>query len=297
MEDRCNDRGPIEAREPSFTAMWHAWLRNAHATTHASPIFSDTRSIQLVPHPVRERIVAVQDSFTRKTADAIILMAVVRHRMLADRVPLAHERGVRQLVILGAGLDTTGFGLPPGAAQWRVFEVDHPATQEWKRQRMADVGWRPPDNLSFAPCDFERQQPLDALDAAGLNRRLPVLVSLFGVILYLTVDATKALLRDLAAFAPGSEVNISYCPPPDGTDPVVSETFERASPVVDSTGESFVGYYRESEIEGLVRAARFSDAIHHRNDELNARYFSGRPDHLRLHTIEQLVTAFCQGVP
>src|SRR5262245_51865669 len=101
--------------------MWHAWLRNAHATTHTSPIFSDSRSISLVPEGTLERIVAVQGTFSPETRDAITLMAVVRHRLLADRFPLAHERGVRQLVILGAGLDTTAFGLPAGGQQWRVF--------------------------------------------------------------------------------------------------------------------------------------------------------------------------------
>jgi len=201
---------------------------------------------------------------------------------------------VRQLLILGAGLDTTGFRLPAGRDQWRVFEVDHPATQEWKRRQIADRGWHVPANVVFAPCDFQRHHLPDALDAAGLNRRLPVLVSLFGVIVYLTADASKTLLADLATFALGSEVNTSYCPPPDGTDPVVDETFERASPIVDSTGESFVGYYRESDIDGLLRAAGFSDVVHHRNDELNARYFAGRSDGLRLHTIEQLLTAFRQ---
>ena len=134
--------GPgITAREPSFTAMWHAWLRNTHATVHPSPIFYDTRSIQLVPEQTLGQVVSVMESFSPETADAIILMAVIRHRVLIDRLPQAHERGVRQLVILGAGLDTTAFRLPEWAHQWRVFEVDRPATQEWKRQKIAGVCW------------------------------------------------------------------------------------------------------------------------------------------------------------
>src|SRR5437773_2751721 len=145
------------AREPSFTAMWHAWLRNAHATVHPSPIFADTRSIQLVPEPTRDDVVALMDGFSKETADAIVLMAVIRHRVLADRLPGANERGIRQLLILGAGLDTTAFSLPACAQSWRVFEVDHPATQEWKRQEIAALGWEFPSNLVFAPCDFEMQ--------------------------------------------------------------------------------------------------------------------------------------------
>jgi methyltransferase (TIGR00027 family) len=283
----------MSAREPSFTAMWHAWLRNTHATSHRSPILSDTRSIQLVPDTVVRKTESLMASFSPETADAIVLMAVIRHRLLADRLPQAHARGVRQLVILGAGLDTTGFGLPAWTDQWRVFEVDQPATQEWKRERIAQLGWEVPSNRIFAPCDFERQRPLPALDAAGFNRQLPVVVSLFGVILYLTADATKTTLAELAALAPGSEVNISYCPPPDGSDAIVQEVFARSTPVVDSTEESFVGFYRQSQIDRLVRAAGFRDAVHHPLDDLNARYFAGRSDGLRLHAIEQLVTALC----
>jgi methyltransferase (TIGR00027 family) len=282
-----------DGREPSFTAMWHAWLRNRHASVHSLPIFSDSRSVQLVPAQTVERIVSVMNAFSPETGDAIVLMAVVRHRLLADQLPRMHARGVRQLVILGAGLDTTTFALPAWADHWRVFEVDHPATQKWKRKQITNLGWHEPTNLVFTPCDFERQCLLTALDAAGLNRQLPVLVSLFGVIVYLTADAAKTTLRELATFPPGSEVYISYCPPADGTDPIAQETFEKSSPIVDDTGERFVGYYRESQMESLLRAAGFREAKHYSIAELNTRYFAGRADGLRLSAIEQLVTGVC----
>jgi len=192
-----------------------------------------------------------------------------------------------------AGLDTTGFGLPEWADQWRVFEVDHPATQAWKRKRITDVCWEVPPNLVFAPCDFEHQNLLSALATAGFKRQLPALVSFFGVIIYLTADATKAKLTELATLAPGSEVTLTYESPPDGADVVVQETYDKVHPVVDATAESFVSYYHESGIEALVRAAGFRNAIHHPTDELNARYLAGRSDRLRLRTIERLITAIC----
>ncbi len=278
-------------REPSFTAMVHACLRNTHATAHASPIFTDTRSVQLVPPDVRQRAQAYLDGFSPQTADALVLMSVIRYRVLAERLPEANGRGIRQFVILGAGLDTTGFALPAWADDWRVFEVDHPATQDWKRAQIANLGWETPPNLVFAPCDFETQELLSALDAAGFDRTRPAVVSLFGVIIYLTLDATKATLSKLAGLAAQSEVTISYTPPPDGTDFVARETREKTSPVVDASGESFIGDYRESELERLVRNAGFSDVIHHPLTVLNARYFDGRPDGLQLHPIEQLLTA------
>jgi O-methyltransferase involved in polyketide biosynthesis len=137
-------------RQPSFMAMWHAWLRNHHATAHESPILRDTRSIELVPDDIHDRVLSAQAVFSRPTADALVTMAVIRHRLLADTLPLLHERGVRQLVILGAGLDATVFIQSEALAAWRVFEVDEPATQEWKRRRMAGLGWPLPANLVFA---------------------------------------------------------------------------------------------------------------------------------------------------
>ena len=200
--------GPgVDAHEPSFTAMWCAWARNIPC--HGSP-FSDL--LRHAKRPIgsragaRSRVASAMGRFSQEAADALILLTVVRHRVLADRLPPVHQRGVRQLVILGAGLDTTGFGLPEWGDKWRVFEVDHPATQEWKRRRITDLGWEVPANHVFAPCDFEQQSLLSALTAAGFERQRPALVSLFGVIIYLTANATRATLTELATLAPGSEV-------------------------------------------------------------------------------------------
>lgn len=279
------------SREPSYTAMFHAWLRHMHATVHPKPIYSDTRSVQLVPEPTLARVRSIMADFSQETTDALFLLAVIRHRVLADRLPAAHENGVRQLVILGAGLDVTGLELPAWANQWRVFEVDTPETQEWKRQRIATAGWDIPPNLIFAPCDFEQQGLLSALAAVGFDVHSPALVSLFGVILYLNADATKQTLAELASLAPGSELTITYCSPDDQADPVIREAMTRTATAADDTGESFVGYYRESEMESLVRATGFSDVLHHSIDKLNARYFAGRPDGLHLRPLERLITA------
>jgi O-methyltransferase involved in polyketide biosynthesis len=112
-----------------------------------------------------------------------------------------------------------------------------------------------------------------------------------GVISYLTLDATQGTFRQLASLAAQSEVTISYNLPPDGTDPVAAEAFKRLAPQVAAAGERFLGYYRPSEIEQLAREAGFSDVIHHSIAALNARYFNDRPDHLRLYSVQQLVTA------
>jgi DNA-binding CsgD family transcriptional regulator len=165
-------------REPSFTAMWHACLRNMHAISHVSPVFVDTRSVQLVPLDVRQRVRSLMDTFSPETADAVIFMSVIRHRVLAERLSAAYERGFRQFVVLGAGLDTTAFVLAEQGNDWRVFEVDHPATQDWKRTQLANLGWETPANLVYAPCDFETQDLLSALDLVGFERTQPAVLSM-----------------------------------------------------------------------------------------------------------------------
>jgi len=237
--------------------------------------------------------VAQLAGFSPEAVDAMTLMAVVRYRLLADRLPHAHARGVRQLVILGAGLDTTAFALPAWAVAWRVFEVDHPATQAWKRHQIAQARWAIPPNLAYAPCNFERQDLRSALTAAGFDCHRPAIVSLFGVLLYLTGEATQALLTTLATFHPGSEVTLTYTSPPDGTDRVVQETLAQASRTRDPRGERFRGYNHAAAMERLVRAAGFRAVRHHPIETLNACYFSGRSDGLRLRALERLLTAVC----
>lgn len=281
----------MEAGQPSFTAMIHASMRAEHATRHQPPIYSDTLSVELVPEEVLALIEERLSMFTQAALDALWLMAVIRHRVFAGRLDSAYERGVRQFVILGAGLDTTGFQLPKGAESWSVFEVDHPATQEWKRRRIAEVGWEVPANLVFAPCDFERDDLLNALGAVGFQRDHPAIVSWFGVVTYLTVEATTATLGDLATLARGSEVTFTYSEPPDLSDEVVREFWEKAKPIAAAAGESFIGYYTEEEMDALVRRAGFTQIEHHPIEQLDELYFRGRSDGLRLCPIERLLTA------
>lgn len=280
-----------QGAEPSFTAMWHAHLRNMHATQHDRPILDDRQSVQLVPESVGAQVAEVMGRFSPHTADAIIAMSVVRHRLLLDQIHQADQAGVRQLVVLGAGLDTTAYRMPGDLSSWTVFEVDHPATQTWKQGRAAAAGWQTPSNLVYAPCDFESQEIFHALSAVGFDVTQPALVSLFGVILYLTREATIGAFEQLADLAPGSSVVVTYSPPPDGGDPIAAEAFGNSSKKVDSTGESFIGHYSAEDLEALIRHAGFGDVTHHPNDELSRHYFGDRSDGLRLAAIEQILTA------
>jgi methyltransferase (TIGR00027 family) len=113
-------------------------------------------------------------------------------------------------VILGAGLDSFVYRRLDLVKVLRVFEVDHPATQAWKRTRLQEAGIELPPNLSFVPVDFEQQSLIDSLRMSGYRTDTPGLFSWLGVTVYLTPDAIFNTLRTAAALAPGTEIILQY---------------------------------------------------------------------------------------
>ena len=126
----------------------------------------------------------------------------MRQRYTEDELDKAVERGVAQYVILGAGLDSFAYRRPDLAGVVRVFEVDHPATQQWKRARVQALALPPPNNLTFVPIDFEQQALADELRAGGHRSELPTFVSWLGVTMYLTEEAVFETLRYVASLEP-----------------------------------------------------------------------------------------------
>ena len=135
---------------------------------------------------------------------------VARSRYLEDEVEQALERGVSQYVILGAGLDSFAYRRKDVAKLVRVFEVDHPATQAWKRSRLKQLGVELPPNLTLVPVDFERQSLIESLRQNGYSTEVPGFFSWLGVIPYLTPDAIFTTLRTVAALPPGTQIIFEY---------------------------------------------------------------------------------------
>jgi methyltransferase (TIGR00027 family) len=139
---------------------------------------------------------------------------VARARFIEDLVVEQVGRGVSQYVILGAGLDTFAQRRPEVAARLRVFEVDQPGPQAWKRQRLIELGFGIPKWLQLVPVDFEAGSSWwERLATAGFDRRQPAVVSSTGVSMYLTRDAITATLRQIAALARGSTLAMTYILP------------------------------------------------------------------------------------
>jgi methyltransferase (TIGR00027 family) len=207
---------------------------------------------------------------------------VARARFIEDLVEEQARRGVGQYVLLGAGLDTFAQRRPEIASRLRVFEVDQPGPQAWKRQRLIELGFGVPDWLRLVPVDFEAGDAWwEQLAVAGFNPRRPAVVASTGVSMYLSSDAVAATLRQIAALAPGSTLVMSFLLPLELADPEVRPGLELAERGARASGTPFISFFTPSEMLTLAREVGFRDAQHVSAASLAERYFAGRSDGLR----------------
>jgi methyltransferase (TIGR00027 family) len=195
--------------QPSRTALGAAIQRAAHQTLDGANIFKDAFARILLGREAGALIDAVSADPAQRQ---MRMFMAARSRFAEDCLDAAASRGVRQVTILGAGLDTFSLRNPHTALGLRVFEVDHPATQAWKRERVAEAGLAVPASLTFAPVDFERQSLAEGLVAAGFHPTQPAFFLCLGVVPYLQRDAISAILQFIAS-VPRSEVVFDYSEP------------------------------------------------------------------------------------
>lgn len=219
---------------------------------------------------------------------------VARARFIEDLVEAQLESGVAQYVILGAGLDTFAQRKPEVASRMRVFEVDQPGPQAWKRQRLTDLGFGVPDWLRLVPVDFEAGDSWwEHLAAAGFDASRRAVVASTGVSMYLTKEAIFATLRQVAELAPGSVFGMTFLMPLALADPVVRPGLEMAEKGARASGTPFISFFTPEEIMALAREAGFKEAQHVAAAALAERYFAGRTDGLRPPSnAEELLIAF-----
>jgi methyltransferase (TIGR00027 family) len=207
---------------------------------------------------------------------------VARARFIEDLVVEQAGRGLGQYVILGAGLDSFAQRRPEIASRLRVFEIDQPGPQAWKRQRLIELGFGVPDWLRFVPVDFEAGGNWrDGLVSAGFEGSKPAIVVSTGVSMYLTKDANAAALRQVAALAPGSTLAMTFLLPLELADPEVRPGLEMAEKGARASGTPFLRFFTPPEILALAREAGFREAQHVSAADLTRRYFAGRTDDLR----------------
>jgi len=278
----------LQPGEPSRTARSTALQRAAHQLLETPRIFED---------PVALRIFGAQgvawlgrnlDTYRTGRARAMRAFLVMRSRYAEDQLALAVARGVTQYVVLGAGLDSFAYRNPH--RRLRVFEVDHPSTQAWKRDRLKAQAIDMPRSLTFAPVDFEAQTLADGLKAAGFRADRPAFFSWLGVTIYLSKEAVAGTLRTIAAVK-GSQVVFDFAPPSDAIGAQERASRERSAAYVARSGEPWINFYNPGSLAEEMRAAGYSTARFFGSDDMNERYFRNRADGFRLYGSGQMMTA------
>ncbi|MFI0540303.1 class I SAM-dependent methyltransferase [Streptomyces sp. WSLK1-3] len=222
---------------------------------------------------------------TRRTRASI----VARTRFVED---LVVERGVEQYVVLGAGLDTFAQRRPEVAAEraLRVFEVDRPGPQAWKRRRLEQLGFGVPGWLRLVPVDFEGDW-WGRLAEAGFDPGRPAVVASTGVTMYLTREANAATFRLVAGLAAGSVFVTTFLRPPEDVEAEQRPQLEAAVAGARAAGTPFLSLFGPAEILALARASGFREVRHVPVEELDRRYFAGRTDGVRPSSGEELLVA------
>jgi methyltransferase (TIGR00027 family) len=203
------------------------------------------------------------------------IFIAVRTRFAEDALAAAVERGVRQVVVLGAGLDTYAYRSTL-RDRLRIFEVDHPATQAWKRQRLVDAAIPLPNSLTFAPIDIEHQTLAEGLAAAGFDSAQQTFFTWLGVVPYLSEEAVWSTLGFIASLPNGAHVVFDYSDPPASLSAEARTSHERRAAHVAELGEAWLNYFEADELRAKLRALGFSEIEDLGPPQIAARYFPNR---------------------
>jgi methyltransferase (TIGR00027 family) len=201
-----------------------------------------------------------------------------RSRFAEDELAFAFAHGVRQYVVLGAGLDTFAYRNPH--AGLRVFEVDHPATQDWKRQQLHAACIAIPPFLTFVAVDFERQSLAERLQESGLKAGEAAFFSWLGVTPYLTREACLTTLGLIAKMPTGSGVVFDFAVDRELLNPGQRIAFDALSKRVARYGEPFQLFFDPAKLQQELKSLGFKRTEFLQGKELNARYFKDRKDGL-----------------
>jgi len=271
----------IEA-QPSKTALRVALRRAAHQVHDARPlVFDDPLAVKILGPEFSEEIKRTPKAEKRPFSAALRAFMVCRARYAEDVLAAGvRDSNVRQYVVLGAGLDTFAYRNP--FADVKVFEVDHPATQAWKRELIKAAEISVPETMQFVAVDFETMSLRQELLRAGFDFSVPAAVAWLGVVPYLTPEAFAATMRVLERLAPGSSVVFDYSQPREVLSEREQLMLDSISARVALAGEPFQLFFTPEQLREELEHYGWSVVEDLDGKGLNARYLAGRHDGLVL---------------
>jgi methyltransferase (TIGR00027 family) len=275
----------MKLNEPSRTALMIARQRAAHQVLDHGSILYDPFAMKILHEDEKD---VLQFANGHPLASIGRLLTAARSRIAEDALSRAVESGIRQIVILGAGLDTFALRNPHGARQIRIYEVDHPATQAWKRERLAEAQIALPPWLIFVPVDFEQDDVGDKLVAAGFQQNSPAFFTWLGVVPYLTQDAIGRTL-DYMSSIQNSEVVFDYMEPPQAFSEEMRELVTKRTEQLEKMDERWASRFEPAGIAAILRSHGFSDIEDINFQEIKSRFGPSvqglAPGHAGVHVI------------
>ena len=278
-------------RQSSQTARTAAAARAAHLIVDKPPlIFEDTLAATLLGAEAETLI-----DYHRLHGDHLVLShartgVACRSRYTEDRLAEGVRRGVRQYVLLGAGLDTFAYRSEL-AGHVRVFEVDHPATQESKRRQLAAAGLVEPENVAYVAADLAVDPLVERLISGGFDLSRPAVVSWLGVTMYLDARAIATTLAELGRLAPGTEIIVEYVVPEEFRDADGQTYVDLVAPFAAERGEPWLGFFSPDEMSALLTGHGFGSVEHIQQRDMIAPALWDREDGLRPSALGRISTA------
>ena len=277
-------------QSPGHTAVLAAVGRGVHNEQDPAPLVRDHLALDLAGDAGAAVLAGLRQVATPEALTTLGVTFAIRARLTEDEVARAAAAGVRQYVVLGAGLDTFAQRRPDALAGVRIFEVDRPGSQAWKRARLAQLGISEPPDTVYVAVDFETAELVVRLDAAGFDRGAPAIVSWIAVTQYLERVAVEETLAFAGSLPAGSVLVMTYVVPPADLSEMERAGLAWTMSQAESRGEPFRTLMRPPEVEALLRAHGFNSVEMIDQAELQRRYLADRPE-LQLPRIERLVVA------
>jgi methyltransferase (TIGR00027 family) len=261
----------------SKTAHRVAIRRAAHQLLDNPKVLDDPLALRIIGSEAANDLLSnpkEHHAFSR----AFRAFMAARSRYAEDELARAVARGVRQYVVLGAGLDTFAYRNPHRGL--RVFEVDHPSTQAWKREQLLAADIKIPPSLTFVPIDFEKQTLASRLEHSGLDANSAAFFSWLGVTPYLTREACMTTLSFIAGMPAGSGVVFDFAVDPALLNPGQKQALDALSKRVAAAGEPFQLFFDPNKLQDELKRLGFHRTEFLQGKDLNARYFNDRADGL-----------------
>jgi methyltransferase (TIGR00027 family) len=281
----------MRADRPSLTAQRVAMSRAAHQVFDHPRVLEDPLALRIIGPESAQAVCSNGQRYSGRLARYLRAFLVARSRVAEDALADALGRGVHQYVVLGAGLDTFAYRNPYGASALRVFEVDHPQTQDWKRRQLSAAGLAIPQALTFVPIDFEAQTLADELHRAGFCTDEASFFSWLGVSMYLTRESVLSTLRYVASRPAGSGIAFDYAVSPRTLTFIRRLGARALMSRVAAIGEPWKTFFEPGELAAELRTLGFGHTQDLGAGELNARFFSERTDGLRVAGLGRVMCA------